>query len=77
MISLEYENVRDLQGILSNFKADNRVNRPIGFRQGGLVKSNGLSLSMVSISSSGQADLTQGDWADHDPGVWSPPATDQ
>lgn len=77
MISLEFENVRDVQGILSDFKADNRINRAIGARQCGLSKSHGLSLSMVSINSIGKSDFVNNNWTDRDPEVWSPPVTGQ
>lgn len=72
LIALESENVRDLQNLLLDFKCDNKNNRLIGSRQINLSKSSGLSLSMVSINSSGQIDLAK-DWVERDPEVWSPP----
>lgn len=77
MVALEYENVRDLQATLLDFKCDNRNNRFIGSRQNDLSRSGGLSLSMVSINSSGQADLSGKEWISRDPEVWSPPVSEQ
>lgn len=52
IIAAECENVRDVQYILSDFKGDNKhTNRIWGHRFNNMSKSNGLSLSMVSISS--------------------------
>lgn len=77
MIALECENIRDLQNILLDFKCDNRNNRFIGSRQSNLSKSNGLSLSMVSISSSVRGDLAK-EWNNQrDPDVWSPPLNEK
>lgn len=73
MIALECENVRELQNVLQRFKCDNNSNRFVGFRQNNLSKSSGLSMSMVSISSSGQPEPHK-DWSTgRDPEVWSPP----
>lgn len=77
MIALECENVRDLQNVLLDFKCDNRNNRFLGSRQSNLAKSNGLSLSMVSISSSGKGDIAK-EWGNQrDPDVWSPLANEK
>lgn len=78
LIALECESVRDLQNILANFKCDNRNNRLIGHQTrqyGNLMRASGLSLSMVSINSSGQlTDLGRTDHitSSNDPDVWSP-----
>lgn len=83
LLAYECENVRDLQNILLDFKCDNRSNRLAsgGNRyQSSLAKSSGLSLSMISISSS---DNTQNEYhagrggflnsrRNQDPDVWSP-----
>lgn len=77
LIALECENVRDLQSILLDFKCDNRNNRFLGSRQSNLSRSNGLSLSMVSVSSSAKDDLAR-EWNNHrDPEVWSPPVNEK
>lgn len=76
LIVLEFESVRNLQNILLDFKCDNRGNRLIESHRlnGNLIRSSGLSLSMVSINSSGQpSDFGRGSWISHDPDVWSPP----
>lgn len=76
MIALECENVSDLQNVLLEFKCDNKNNRFVGQRQSNLSKSSGLSMSMVSINSSGQPELYK-DWSiGRDPEVWSPPVSD-
>lgn len=78
IIVLECENVRDLQNILSDFKCDTRNSRHLGPTLQGtndLKRSSGLSLSMVSINSTGQPDFGK-QWHNHrahDPEVWSPP----
>ena len=76
MIALECENVRDLQSILLDFKCEGKNNRIVGSRQNNLSRSSGLSLSMVSINSSGHPDLGR-EWDDRDPQVWSPPVSEQ
>lgn len=76
LIVSEYENVRDLQNILLDFKCDNRTNRPGTNRSNEFVNTNGLSLSMVSINSAGQFEHGKR-WISRDPEVWSPPATDR
>lgn len=74
LIVTEYENVRDLQNILLDFKCDNRNSRYRPGRSAGLAAANNLSLSMVSINSAGQLEAGRR-WVNRDPEVWSPPAT--
>lgn len=79
-IALECETVRDLQNILLDIKCDNKSHRSDGTRQSGLSKLSGLSLSMVSINSTGtQAnELESRDHRHHhDRDVWSPPSPGQ
>lgn len=77
MIALECENVRELQNILLDFKCDNRNSKFTGSRAANLGRGNGLSLSMVSINSTGYSDLSPKDWNDRDPEVWSPVVPDR
>lgn len=77
MIALECANVSDLQNVLQEFKRDNKSNRFVGFRQNNLSRSSGLSMSMVSISSSGQPDMYNNWSPRRDPEVWSPPVPEQ
>lgn len=76
LIANEYENVRDLQNILLDFKCDNRAGRNRVAKPGGIGCVNNLSLSMVSINSVGQLE-TGKKWTTRDPDVWSPPASDR
>lgn len=70
MLSNEYEGVRDLQAILQNFRCDNRGNRVVNSRSSNnLLRSDGLSVSMVSINSIGDLNLAR---TNKDPTVWSP-----
>jgi len=69
MLALECENVRDIQRVLFDFKCEGV--RSTDFKRNYLSRSGGLSLSMVSIDSSGKP--ATGDWFSNDPDVSSPP----
>lgn len=56
IVAIEYESVRDLQNILLDFKCDSRHSRLPNHRRDShsLARSSALSMSMVSINSSGR-----------------------